>query len=203
MSGQACDAPVSPIDGLHTVDLVPDGEARLQRFFEANPAYFLAVQGEPAGPGEAHEEIHGELPAGWPYTRKWVVGFAAADGELAAMANVVSDLLAPGVWHLGTFIVATERHGRGDALRLYAGLEDWARRHGAAWLRLGVVQGHARAERFWQGRGFTEVRLRHGLPFGALVRTVRVMVKPLAGGTVDEYLARVPRDRPDVPAAPG
>ena len=74
------DPPVSPIDGLHTVDLVPDGVPRLQRFFEANPAYFLAVQGEPAGPGEAHEEIHGDLPAGWPYTRQWVIGCRSAAG---------------------------------------------------------------------------------------------------------------------------
>ena len=37
---------------------VPD----LQRFFEANPEYFLAVGGHRADPSEAHEEVHGTLP---------------------------------------------------------------------------------------------------------------------------------------------
>ena len=29
------------------------------------------------------------------------------------------------------------------------------------------------------------------------LKTLRVMVKPLAGGPFDDYLARVPRDHPD------
>jgi hypothetical protein len=29
------------------------------------------------------------------------------------------------------------------------------------------------------------------------IRTTRVMVKPLASGTIDGYLSRVPRDEPD------
>ena len=34
---------------------------------------------------------------------------------------------------------------------------------------------------------------------GRKVNTVRVMVKPLAGGTLPAYLALVARDRPDAP----
>jgi len=30
---------------------------------------------------------------------------------------------------------------------------------------------------------------------------VRVMVKPLAGGTIEEFLSLVPRDRPEGPSA--
>jgi GNAT superfamily N-acetyltransferase len=189
--------PASLIAGLRTVALGSGDEPALQRFFEANPRYFVAVNGEPAGPGEAHEEIHGELPAGWAFTKKWVVGYLDADNQVVALANVVSDLLAPGVWHIGTFIVATSRHGSGEAQVLYRGVEDWARANGARWLRLGVVQGNGRAERFWERLGYVETRTRTGVEMGRLTNTLRVMVKPLAGGMLEPYLQLVPRDRPE------
>jgi GNAT superfamily N-acetyltransferase len=189
--------PLVAAPGLTAAELTLDDEPWLQRFFDENPLYFQAVHGEPARPDEAHEEIAEALPAGWPYTKKWVIGYRTADGPLAAMANVVSDLLAPSVWHVGTFIVATDRHGQGDAQQLYQGLEDWARRQGAQWMRLGVVSGNARAERFWLRQGFTQTRLRTGVVMGQRTNTLRVMCKPLAGGTLQDYLARVVRDRPE------
>ena len=191
----------SPLQGLRSLELGPDSEALLQRFFEANPLYFLAVTGQPPRPEDAFEEIHDELPDGWPCTRKWLIGFAKPTGELAAMANVVSDLLAPGVWHISTFIVETARHGQGDASRLYQGIETWARANGARWLRLGVVKGHVAAERFWQKCGYYQTRERHGVAFSQKVHSLRVLCKPLTGGTVSEYLDLVERDRPDSTAA--
>jgi GNAT superfamily N-acetyltransferase len=191
--------PPSPIDGLRTIELTAGREPLLQQFFEANPEYFLAVGGEPAGPNEAHEEIHGALPQDWPFTKKWVIGWVDGGGALAAMANLVSDLLAPGVWHVGTFIVATARHGSGDAHALYRGLEAWAVSNGAAWLRLGVVLGNARAERFWQSLGYVQTRTRSGVQIGRQTNTLRVMFKPLANGTLESYLSLVPRDRPGAP----
>ena len=92
-------------DGFGAIEIVADAVPLLQRFFDANPDYFLAVNGEIAGVGEAHEEVHGSLPAGWPFTRKWVVGLVDSNGELVAMLNVVSDLLAAGIWHVGLFMV--------------------------------------------------------------------------------------------------
>jgi GNAT superfamily N-acetyltransferase len=159
----AAPLPTSPSPDLTIVELGPGDELLLQRFFEANPAYFDAVFGEPAGPEAARDEIRELPPDGWSYTRRWLLGYRAADGELAAVADVVSDLLVPGAWHVGLFIVATARHGSGEAARLYRGLEAWAAGHGARWLRLGVVQGNARAERFWAAQGFVETRTRTGV----------------------------------------
>lgn len=189
--------PPSPIPGLRTVELTPGREADLQRFFDDNPAYFLATSGEPAGPTEAHEEINGALPDGWPFTKIWVVGYVDEHGTMAAMANVVTDLIADGVWHLGTFVVATSRHGNGDAQRLYRGLEDWAAAHGATWMRLGVVVGNTRAERFWRSRGYLATRRREGFVIGRRTTTLQLMAKPLAGGMLAQYLSMVARDRPD------
>lgn len=188
--------PASPLAGLAVVPLGADDEARLQRFFDANPEYFLAVTGAPAGPTEARDEIRDEVPADMSYTSRWLLGWADDEGGLAAIADGVCDLLAPGVWHLGLFIVATARHGSGDAQALYRSIEQWAAANGARWMRLGVVAGNARAERFWAAQGYVETRTRP-VAMGARTNTVRVLHKPLAGGSVAEYLALVPRDRPD------
>ena len=62
-------------------------------------------------------------------------------------------------------------------------------------MRLGVVQGNARAERFWASLGYVAVRQRQGVQMGQRLVTVRNMVKPLAGGRIEEYFALVPRDQ--------
>jgi GNAT superfamily N-acetyltransferase len=187
--------PSSPIPNLRIIEPTSIEEPLLQHFFEANPQYFLAVNGEPAGPNEAHEEIHGELPSGWGFTKKWLIGYVDAQNELIAMANIISDLLSPGVWHIGLFVVATSRHGSGDAQTIYRGLETWAKENGAHWLRLGVVQGNARAEHFWDSLGYIQTRTRDGVEMGKLTNTIRVMVKPLAGGSLEQYLSLIERDR--------
>ena len=70
---------------------------------------------------------------------------------------------------------------------------------GARWLRLGVVQGNLQAERFWARCGYVQVRERGPMTMGRKSNLLRVMAKPLAGGTIEEYLALVERDRPSAP----
>ena len=190
--------PSAPLPRLRPVELTAEHEKALQRFFDANPAYFLAVHGEPAHPNEAHDEIHGELPAGWRFTRKWLIGYFDAErGELAAFANVVSDIIATHFWHIGLFLVATPQHGSGIAQLLYRSLESWAVSNGAHWLRLGVVKGNVRAERFWERLGYIETRTRTAVKMGRRTNTLRVMVKSVAGQPVEQYLSLVERDRPE------
>jgi len=192
-------APLFATARFRAIELRAPEVPALQRFFDANPEYFLAVTGRGPDPSEAHGEVHGALPEGFSFTRKWTIGFVDETGSLIGVANVVSDLLAQGVWHIGLFIVATRLHGTGMAQALYQQLESWSRSLGARWMRLGVVAGNARAERFWERRAFAEVRKRHDMQMGERTNTVRVMAKPLDGGTVLEYLALVARDRPEPP----
>jgi ribosomal protein S18 acetylase RimI-like enzyme len=103
------------------------------------------------------------------------------------------------VWHIGLFVVATKLHGTGSAALLYEGLEDWMRRRGVRWLRLNVASGNRPAERFWEKSGYTEVRRRDGVDIGSRIHTMRVMMKPLANGSMAEYLDLVTRDRPGAP----
>ena len=182
---------------LRAFELQKEDIPELQRFFEANSEYFLAVEGRPAKPTEAEEEFHDAPPEGWSYNKLWYLGFVDETNAMIGMASIVSDLLAEKVWHIGLFMVATARFGSGDAKALYQALEGWAFSNGAQWFRLGVVEGNVRAERFWEKVGFVETRKRHGIEMGNLVNTVRYMAKPLTRGTLTEYLSLVARDRPD------
>lgn len=167
----------------------------LQRFFEQNPEYHLAIQGAPPGPTAAQEEFDSLPPEDWLFDRKWVIGVNDAEGRMIGMASLIENLFVEGVWHIGLFIVATRLHGLGTAPGLYRALEAWLREQGCRWIRLGVVEGNARAERFWQKCGYRDVRKRLAVPMGARVNDVRVMVKPLATASVREYLSAVARDR--------
>jgi len=172
---------------------------RLQAFLEANPEYDLAVNGRPPASNAAREEFDSRPPPDFRHDRRWLLQVDDETGTMVAIADVVANLLAPGVWHIGLLIVATRLYGTGAAHAIYAALEQWIRDGGAKWIRLGVVAGNARAERFWEKLGYVEVRKRAAVPMGERVNDVRVMMKPLAGGTVAEYLALVARDRPETP----
>jgi len=181
---------------MRAIVLSEDDIPCLQEFFVANPAYFLDVYGEPPRANEAYEEFHDLPPAEMTYTRRMHIGFVNDANELEGIAGVLSDFLAAGVWHIGLYVVATSLHGSGVARSIHAALEAWMKHEGAQWVRLGVVAGNARAERFWERSGYIDMRTREGVEMGKRINTVRVMVKPLCGGALASYLERVPRDRP-------
>lgn len=173
----------------------------LQALFEANPLYFQAVNGRAPNADEAQVEFDEQPPPALclpGLTRRWFLGLQGSDrAALQGVAVVVKDLCAPGVWHVALYLLATALHGSGAAAETYRAMEAWMRHGGARWLRLGVVAGNDRAERFWHAQGFAEVRRRPGVDTGGRLNDLRVLAKPLAGGTLAEYLALVPRDRPD------
>ena len=197
MNKGSAQSPIFNVGSLRARELDADDIPALQQFFETNPEYFVMVTGQPPRCDEAHQEFHDVVPADMPFNRKWLIGFVDEAGTLIGMASVVSDFLAEHVWHIGLFVVATSLHGGGTAQAIHEQLESWMRGQGAQWIRLGVVKGNARAERFWEKTGYREVRKRRRVSMGKRVNTLRVMVKPLAGGTFDVYLARVSRDRPE------
>jgi len=179
-----------------------DDAAELQRFFDANPEYFLSVDGEPPAADAAAHELVDVPPAGMAYREMLLLGVTDRldpGGALVAMATVVEGFIADPVWHIGLFIVATSLHGSGAAQEIHRALERWMVERGASWVRLGVVAGNARAERFWERSGYVETRRRGPMVMGRKTNVLRVMVKALAGGSVDEYLALVERDRPSAP----
>ncbi|HQR19962.1 MAG TPA: GNAT family N-acetyltransferase [Burkholderiaceae bacterium] len=170
----------------------------LQAFYEANPEYWHLVHGHAPVPDEATQEFDARPPAEMSYSAvpMWLIRDRVS-GRLIGEVSAVTDLMAPGVIHLGFFIVDKARQGSGFAAEVYGAYEAWAIAHGARWLRLGVVEGNQRAHRFWVRNGYREVRRRHDYEIGSLRHTLLVMVKALQPYTFDDYLALVPRDRPE------
>ena len=189
--------PISHVADLQAIELTPQHEELLQKFFDDNPDYFIKVSGETATPNEAYETIHDGPPSDWNYSKKIVIGYINKANRIVAIVDVIQDLLAPNVWHIGLFMMDSTRYGTGDAQAIFLGIESWAVKNGAQWLRLGVVLGNSRAESFWKSMGFIETRTREGVEMGQKLNTIRVMFKPLCGGTVTEYLSLVERDRPE------
>jgi hypothetical protein len=99
---------------VRAVELGDDDIPLLQRFFERNPDYFLSVNGEGPGADEARDELHSPLPEGWPFSWQRSIGFVDGGGNLIGMANVVADLLANGVWHIGLFKAMGARSAAGQ-----------------------------------------------------------------------------------------
>jgi GNAT superfamily N-acetyltransferase len=170
--------------------------AELQAFYEANPEYYELTHGHAPAPGAALQGFDFRPPADMPYTAlpSWLIR-ERGSGQVIGEVSAATDLLAPGVTHLGFFMVATSLHGTGFAAELHASYEAWAIGQVARWLRLGVVEAHRRAHRFWLRQGYIEVCQRHDYVLGDLSHTLRVMVKPLAPNSLGDYLAAVPRDR--------
>lgn len=190
--------PLFEAAGLSAHELREADLPALQALYDANPGYWLTINGQPPPPDLARLDFDERPPPHLAWSRRWFLGLF--DGaRLAGVADLVADLPAPGVWHLALLLIEDKRHGRGDAAAVLAALEALARAGGAAWLRLGVVAGNARAERFWVRHGFVATRVREGVDTGGRLNTLHVMVKPLDGGAIDDYLTRVPRDRPGSP----
>jgi GNAT superfamily N-acetyltransferase len=179
---------------LDTHDLVA-----LQQLFDANPDYFLIVNGRRPRADEAQSEFTEMPPPALPHGQRWFAGAFDARGALQSVLHFVSDLMAPGVWHIALFFIATPLHGTGAARELYGALETWMAGAGAQWIRLGVVAGNAKAERFWARMGYTQTRVRLGVDTGGKINDMRILVKPLRGEPLARYLQRVARDHPDSP----
>lgn len=178
-------------------ELVERDVGDMQQLFNANPDYHLLAAGRPPTPSEAREAFEARPP--FPYGKRWFVAIRDERGRLVGIADLLADIFAPRVWTLAWYLLENALHGTGAAAEVYTALEAWMRREGAAWSRLGVVEGNARAAAFWRRKGYVEVRRREGVPYGERINTLIVMVKPLAGGTLADYSALVARDRPLAP----
>lgn len=184
-------------DGWHAHEVGREHLPQIQAWFEADPAYWLLINGRPPRPDQAEVEFDERPPPHLPFGSQRFIGLHDGRGALAGVAIVVSDLGAPGVWHVALFIVATAWHGTGVAGRLFEAMARWMADGGATWLRLSVVKANPRAERFWRRMGFVPLRVRTGVDTGGRLNDVQVMVKPLRpGADLASYLARVPRDAP-------
>lgn len=180
-------------------ELRADEVPTLQALFEANPDYFVTVGGRPPDSDEAQREFEELPPTHLPYETLWFAGVFDRAQSLKGLIIHISDLAAKGVWHIALFFIEAGLRGTGSAQELYAALEARVVASGAQWLRLGVIEGNRPAERSWHKCGYDEIRTRLLVNASGQTKTTKIMIKPLAGGQVAEYLRLVPRDEPNSP----
>lgn len=189
-------APLFASDALEARVMQRHEVPELQALFDANPGYFQTINGRNALPDEAQTVFDERPPPHLAHGRNIVAAVRDRAGALVGVVIVDTDLCAVGVWHIALFQLAEALHGRGLAAPLHAALEAWARDGGARWLRLVVIEGNSRAERFWARLGYTALRRREGFDTGGRLNNARVMAKPLGPDGIDTYLSLVPRDQP-------
>jgi GNAT superfamily N-acetyltransferase len=183
------------LPGYRAIAATRDDIPALQAFLEANSAYTRLAEGREVAPDDGTLQFHDAPPPDIPFADRWF--FLIRDdgtGDVAAVIEVVKDLLAPGVWHIGLFLVAEALHGHGLAHRLHTALEQWSASKGACWLRLGVIAHNTRAVRFWQRVGYGFVCARQAAATGGSVNETWCLVKPLGTATVTDYLTVQRRD---------
>jgi hypothetical protein len=185
--------------GFTVRELLLDELSTLQALFEANPEYFVTVNGKAPDTGEAIREFNEMPPAHLTFGTRWFAGVFDKAQRLCGAIILVHDLSAKGVWHIALFFMEARLRGTGAAQEVYASLEEVSYSSHAQWLRLAVIDGNLRAERFWIRQGYSEVRKRQLQNPSGEIKTSKVMVKPLRGGTLAEYLHLVPRDAPSSP----
>ena len=190
--------------GLRARELQADEVPAIQAFFDANPGYWLRVNGAPPPPGLAQEEFDERPPPSMSWSGHDFMGLFDHDDRLQGLAVVARDLMQPGVWHLALLTLAEGLQGRGVGTAVYQALEQWMAAHGARWVRLGVVIANLPARRFWARQGFTGLRVASGIDTGGRINQVQTHAKslagPLEGDQLVRYLELLPRDRP-TPAA--
>lgn len=191
--------PLFSVRNYHALELSVEDIPTVQNFLESNPEYFYIAEGASPTSIQAKEEFESELPQGWAYSKKWSIGIVREDDVMEAFATLVSDLFAPGVWHIGLFLLSTANHGQGLATEMYEGLERWLQASGARWVRLGAIEGNARAERFWKRNGYVQARRRLNVQMRERTQTLSVMVKPVGAVGLNTYFELVARDCPEAP----
>ena len=171
----------------------------LQTLFEGDPEYFVIISGKPPASDEAQRELDALPPPGLPYSSRWFAGIFDTRNLLKGVVVLVTDFVASRVWHIALFFLDRELRGLGAAMEVHGALEAKAIASGACWLRLVVMSGNPSAERFWVKCGYVQVRNRPDSNATGQPGAARVMVKPLGGSTLTEYLKVVPRDQPSSP----
>jgi len=164
-------APV--IGGIEVRALVPEDVAPLQALFDEDVAYF-ALNGRAI----PVEEICQALPPGRARADKFL--FALHEHErIIGMIDLIRGYPEPPIWYLGFVFIAKSARGAGLGRRALHALYDWCRAQGGRALRLGVVEGNARARWLYASEGFVFHAVREPDEAARRMRRTLVLERPL------------------------
>jgi GNAT superfamily N-acetyltransferase len=126
--------------------------AAFQALCEACADYHLLIQGEPAGPDEAREQLH-LLPPGKTLEDKFVFGLFTPRPRMCGVLDLARDYREPGEWYLGLLLLEPGARGHGLGAQVLRAAEDWTRSQGARRMRLACAEQNEAGQRFWERQG--------------------------------------------------
>jgi len=132
----------------------------LQSLLEAAPGYHRLVEGAPAGPNAAFDQI---ADAEADPDRRLLLLWPREGSMAAGVVDLQIHWPDPGAAHVRLLLLRESLHGRGLGREAAAGLEEALRLEGFRALRLSVTVENDGARAFWERVGFAPVeRFRAG-----------------------------------------
>jgi len=137
----------------------------LQRLFGRCGDYFDLLEGHPAGPESAREELRDGPPERVPHDL-FALGIDGGQGELAGYIGALRHHRRPNQWYLTFLLLDPAWRGRGVGSTAYWAFQHWIMTQGAQSLLLAVLAENERGRRFWQSLGFGSPRRYPARPIG-------------------------------------
>jgi len=125
----------------------------LQRLLELCGDYYELVEGRPAGPNAASEELTDGPSERVPHDL-FCFGISSSQDTLIGAIGTLRNHRRPNQWYLGLLLLAPNARGRGLGASSYRAFERWVIGQGADSILLAAVAANSRAARFWQTQGF-------------------------------------------------
>jgi len=149
---------------FRTFPLMPEHGPALWRLLEASADYSELVLGRMPTPADANAVFMAGPEDGTEPGDKILLGIMSTNQSTDASLHLSGVLDAfrnypdPSAWYIGLLLFSPDERVRGLGRAVVEALADTARASGARELQLNVVEQNVKAYRFWQARGFTEVR---------------------------------------------
>jgi ribosomal protein S18 acetylase RimI-like enzyme len=149
--------PLFTVAGRRVHPLDDSDAPALQRLFDRCGDYFELLEGRPARPDAALEELHAGPPGRMPHDL-FPLGIDGGQGELAGFIGALRHHPQPNQWYLGFLLLDPAWRGRGIGSTTYWAFQHWIAAQGAESLLLAVLADNERGRRFWQSLGFGSPR---------------------------------------------
>ena len=172
--------PLFTVAGRRVAALSEADAPALQRLFDRCADYFELLEGRPAGPGAALEELRDGPPERVPHDL-FTLGIDGGAGELAGFIGALRHHRRPNQWYLGFLLLDPAWRGSGFGSTAYWAFQHWIAGQGAESVLLAVLADNARGRRFWQSLGFALPRSYPARQIGLKRHVLIEYEKPLVG----------------------
>ena len=141
--------PLFKLPDYHVKPLQLEDIDLLQVLLENSPDYSQLVTGLPPGSSAAYSLLT-ETPEGKTPDDKLVIGLSTERQDLIGVLDIIRDYPAQHDWWVGLLLLDPAYRGRGLGQQVFRAFEQWAGKHDARRICLGVVEANQRAYQLWQ-----------------------------------------------------